>query len=208
MRNVLSILAITMTVGACVWIPDYVVYDLTQGLCPAVLKTPAAKLVLPFSKGDLKDIRIIEAKFDQEKNMAGLAAPQLGISKQIIIFAVPDDPELKKFRPDLTQSMPKTIWINPTYEPVGDEMSEDWEACFSVANRAGLVKRYKKIRYTALTVKGDRVEGEAEGFLARTLQHEMDHVKGRLYIDLVPEGKLMSLTDYRKMREEQMRTLP
>lgn len=186
-------------------LPDYIVFNQEQGECPPVLRTPTTNLVFPLQESDLKDIKILEAKFDQEKNMAGLAAPQLGISKSVIIFSVPDDPDLRKFRQDLTQFVPKTIWINPTYEPVGTDMSEDWEACFSIANGAGPVKRYKKIRYKAFTVDGKIVEGEAEGFLARVLQHEIDHLKGRLYIDLVPEGKFMSLEAYRKMREEAMR---
>lgn len=77
------------------------------------IRVKAKKLIFPLSLEDLRDISILEQKYDQEENCAGLAAPQIGISKQIIVFAVPNDEEIKKWRPDLTDTMPKTIWINP-----------------------------------------------------------------------------------------------
>lgn len=148
----------------------------------------------------MNDIRILEEKFDVEKNCAGLAAPQIGIAKQIIVFAASESPDLKKWRTDFTQYMDKTIWINPTYEGIGEEKNEDYEACFSVLEMAGPVKRYRKIRYRAYTMTGDLVEGTAEGFLARIIQHEADHVNGKLFIDYVPEDQLMKIEDYRKKR--------
>ena len=78
----------------------------------------------------LRMMEILEAKFDAEENCAGLAAPQIGFSKQIIVFAAPNDPVLKKWRPELTQTMPKTIWINPTYKKVGDNTHEDYGRVF------------------------------------------------------------------------------
>ena len=78
--------------------------------------------------------------------------------------------------------MPKTLWINPSYEPLGEEMHEDYEACFSVKDIAGLVRRYKQVHYRAYDKDGKLIEGKAEGFLARIIQHEIDHLNGILFL--------------------------
>lgn len=186
-------------------LPDYCVVDLTASQKPVVLTTPAQKLSFPLTPEDINDIRILEAKFDEEKNCAGLAAPQIGIAKQIIVFAAPENQDLKKWRTDFTQYMDKTIWINPSYEAVGDGKREDYEACFSVLEMAGPVQRYNKVRYTAYTISGDLVEGTAEGFLARIIQHEADHVNGKLFIDYISEDQLMKIDDYRKKKAEALK---
>jgi peptide deformylase len=100
--------------------------------------------------------------------------------------------------------MDKTIWINPSYESVGEDKQEDYEACFSVLEVAGPVKRYKKIRYKAFTMDGEPVEGLAEGYLARLIQHETDHINGTLYIDYVPREKLLKVEEYRQKRRDAM----
>ncbi len=183
-------------------LPDYVAVNLETKEEPAVLRLPAKELFFPLALEDVKDIAILEAKYDEEGNCSGLAAPQIGIPKRIIIFAAPEDPDIKKWRPDLTQTMDKTIWINPSYEGMGTDKHEDYEACFSVLDMAGPVNRYKKISYQAHTVTGEHIEGTAEGFLARVIQHEIDHINGKLFIDYVPEGQLMKIEAYRKKREE------
>lgn len=185
-------------------LPAYVtVKPDTLDQVPEVLRQPTQPLTFPLSVQDLKDISVLEQKFDQEEEgAAGLAAPQIGISKRIIVFAVPDDPKLKKFRPDLTQSMPKTIWINPSYTPLGNEQAEDYEACFSVEGVAGRVKRFQKIRYRASTPEGTLVEGTAEGFLARVIQHEIDHLEGILFIDRAEKGSVMGIEEYRRKHQE------
>jgi peptide deformylase len=183
-------------------LPGYSAVDFTTNQKPDVLTTPAQRLSFPLTTEDINDARILEAKFDGEKNCAGLAAPQIGISKQIIVFATPENQDLKKWRPDFTQYMDKTIWVNPSYEGVGEEKREDYEACFSVLELAGPVRRYNKIRYIAHTITGDFVEGTAEGFLARIIQHEVDHINGKLFIDYVPEDQLMKMDDYRRKRAE------
>lgn len=151
---------------------------------------------------DKRDIKILEAKYDVEENCAGLAAPQIGIAKKIIIFAAEGSEELRKWRPDFTQYMPKTIWINPTYEGITQATHDDYEACFSVKGIAGLVKRYQKIRYHAFTPEGKEVSGEAEGFLARIIQHEVDHVRGVLFVDIAYPDSIKSIEYYRKKRNE------
>ncbi len=183
-------------------LPDYCVANVITNEYPSVLRKPAKPLSFPLSSQDLLDIRILETKFDKEINCAGLAAPQIGIAKKIIVFAAPLDPDMKKWRPDFTQGMEKTIWVNPSYEGVEPDKHEDYEGCFSVAEMAGPVPRYKKIHYKAYTIAGELVEGTAEGFLARIIQHEADHVNGKLFIDYVSEDQLMKIEDYRKKRAE------
>jgi len=185
-------------------LPNYVVLNDPQEKNSAVLREPAEPLSFPLSYEDIESIRILEAKYDQEENCAGLAAPQIGIGKKIVVIEVPDDENLKKWRPDLVQTMPKTIWINPTYEPVGEEKTTDYEGCFSVKEVAGPVARYKTIRYTAFTPEGIVIEGVAEGFLARLIQHEVDHLNGNCFIDFVPEGELLPIEEYRKRRKAAM----
>lgn len=186
-------------------LPKYVVFDRTKDAqVPAILRATAKSLFFPLDVEDQRDIALINSKFDDEENCAGLAAPQLGISKRIIIFSVPDSPELKKWRPDLTDTMPKTIWINPKYAGVESEgYSEAYEACFSVKDLAGAVQRYNVIDYEAYTLTGQLVKGVAHGYLARVLQHEIDHLNGILFIDKVKEpGKIMTIVEYRRMRRQ------
>lgn len=175
--------------------PAYVIINDPLSFQKEVLRRPAQEIKFPLSKKDQEIVQILAQKFDKEENCAGLAAPQIGFNKRIIIFAVKDDPELRQWRRDLNDTMERTIWINPKYEPVGEEKTEDYEGCFSVNNLAGPVKRYKTIRYTAYTPSGKRVTGIANGFLARTIQHEVDHLNGLLFIDYVPKDKLIKLPE-------------
>jgi peptide deformylase len=187
-------------------LPDYVVYDPKRDVSiPPMLGTPCEPLSIPLSDEDIRDIQLVEAKYDNEENCAGLAGPQIGIHKPVIVFAV-NDIELRKWRPDLTQTMPKTIWVNPNYEGIEEEgMNIDFEGCFSVEDVAGPVNRFKKIRYSAYDFKkGDYVSGIAEGFLARAIQHEIDHTRGILFITKVPKDKQFSKAEYREMRQRAM----
>lgn len=168
------------------------------------LKIPAQTFNFPLSEEDINIINTVEAKFDQEENMAGLAAPQIGLHKQVIVFSAPDDPQLKKWRPELTQTMDKTIWLNPSYEIFGDETTTDYEACFSVDNLVGPVERATNIKYTAFDKEGNKITGEATGFLARVIQHEVDHVHGILFIEKVPENQIESIESYREKRAKAM----
>lgn len=190
-----------MTYSAASNLPDYVILNDPQEKRVAVLSNPAEPLKFPFSDEDKESVRILVAKYDQAEKCAGLAAPQIGIGKQIIVFEVPDDEDFKKFRPDLLQTMPKSVWINPRYQPIGEEMTTAIEGCFSVRDIAGPVGRYTKIHYEAFTPEGIPVEGVAEGYLARVIQHEIDHINGRCFIDLVPEGERFSMDEYWKKRQ-------
>jgi peptide deformylase len=164
------------------------------------LKRQAVELHFPLSDEDKNDINLLEKKFDHETGCAGLAAPQIGISKRIIIFQAPDDENLKKWRQDLTQTMSKTIWLNPSFKELTAEMSEDFEGCFSLPNIAGKVARYKQIQYHAYDTNGVLISGTAEGFLARVIQHEIDHLNGTLFIDHIPKESIIDMEEYRAMR--------
>lgn len=178
--------------------PEYVVLRSGEE-CPEMLRQVAKPLTIPFTDQDILDIKTLSEKYDGEAGCAGLAAPQIGISKQIIVFAALDTPELRKWRPDLLDTLPKTIWINPKYVGVEEEgYHEDYEGCFSVEGLAGMVKRYKTIRYTALSSDGESVEGEIRGYLGRIIQHEIDHLRGVLFTDVATD--LIPMEEYRAMR--------
>lgn len=186
-------------------LPDYVVFDPTSDhKVPATLRSVAQKLSFPLSSEDQQDIALLTHKFDMEKPIFGLASPQIGISKQIIIFSVLYTPELKKWRPDLTDTMPKTVWVNPIYKGLDDfGYSKDYEGCFSVKSYAGKVVRHNTIYYEAYTPTGQLTHGTANGYLARILQHEIDHLNGILFIDRIKDkGELITKEEYKRMREQ------
>jgi peptide deformylase len=182
-------------------LPEYTVLDKAGD--SRVLTTPAEEVTFPLSAADKETIRVLVAKFDQEENCAGLAAPQIGIHRRIIVFSAEEDSAVKAFHSDHEQFMPKTVWINPTYTPIGKGKTANFEGCFSVDNLAGPVPRFTRINYSAYTPDGQLVKGEAKGFLARVIQHEIDHLNGKLFKDLVPAGKLKSLDQLRAERKAQ-----
>jgi peptide deformylase len=107
---------------------------------------------------------------------AGLAAPQVHVPLRVVIFQVPEDRELAE-----GEAVPLTVLVNPTITPLDDAQDEDWEACLSVPGLTGLVPRWTSIRYTGVTLDGETIERTAEGFHARVVQHEFDHLDGILY---------------------------
>lgn len=115
---------------------------------------------------------------------AGLAAPQVGKPWRIVFIQIPA--EAKTVRKDVYDIISLTLLINPSYTPVVEEGKiKDWEACYSVTGKMGEVYRYKAINYEYYTLQGKKVSGIARGFLARLLQHEIGHLNGELYIDLL-----------------------
>jgi len=122
---------------------------------------------------------LIQDLFDtmQAEDGAGIAAPQIGVLKKIVIFGI--DEHNPRY-PDRGQ-VPMTVLINPIIEALNDEMEDGWEGCLSVPGLRGLVPRYKTIRYQGYDQHGNRMEHEAEGFHARVVQHECDHLAGILY---------------------------
>jgi peptide deformylase len=121
---------------------------------------------------------MIETMYDYDG--AGLAAPQVHVSKQIVVMEVSQNPRYPN-----APAIPLTVYINPEITPLTEEMDEDWEGCLSVPGLRGRVPRYMKIRLRAYDRNGQRVDFVAEGFHARVIQHECDHLWGKLYIDRV-----------------------
>ena len=109
-------------------------------------------------------------------NGAGLAAPQIGVDLQLVIFGF----EHNQRYPD-AQPVPFTVLLNPVITPLGDELVDGWEGCLSVPGLRGRVPRWARIRYTGVDPQGNVIDREAEGFHARVVQHECDHLIGRLY---------------------------
>jgi peptide deformylase len=109
-------------------------------------------------------------------NGAGLAAPQIGEPLRVVIFGVTRNPRY----PD-AEEVPDTVLINPVITPLGDEMEEAWEGCLSVPGMRGLVPRFKRLRYRGFDESGNRFDRTVDGFHARVVQHECDHLDGILY---------------------------
>jgi peptide deformylase len=109
-------------------------------------------------------------------NGAGLAAPQIGVDLQLVIFGFDRNERYPE-----APAVPKTVLINPVVTPLGDVEVEGWEGCLSVPGLRGVVPRFERIRYTGVDPRGKPIEREAEGFHARVVQHECDHLIGRLY---------------------------
>ena len=107
---------------------------------------------------------------------AGLAAPQIGINIQLVIFGFKKNDRY----PD-AEEVPFTVLINPKITPIGDEIEDGWEGCLSVPGLRGVVPRYKKISYQGIDQNGKKIERKVDGFHARVVQHECDHLFGILY---------------------------
>lgn len=123
-------------------------------------------------------------------NGAGLAAPQIGISLQVVIFGVDYNPRY----PD-AETVPYTILINPKITPLSKKMEEDWEGCLSVPGMRGKVPRYAKIRYQGFDQHGNTIDRSVEGFHARVVQHECDHLIGVLYPMRIRDFRQFGFTD-------------
>jgi peptide deformylase len=112
----------------------------------------------------------------------GLAAPQVHVAKRVVIFHVPHDRVENDSDDGLPcDPQPLTVLINPEVEPLSDELTVDWEACLSVPGMMGMVPRFAHIRYRGIATDGTATERIAEGFHARVVQHECDHLDGLLY---------------------------
>lgn len=107
---------------------------------------------------------------------AGLAAPQIGVDLAVVIFGFERNPRYPDAPP-----VPPTVLVNPEIEPLSDEEEEGWEGCLSVPGLRGMVPRFSRIHYSGFDLRGEPIERDAEGFHARVVQHECDHLIGRLY---------------------------
>ena len=121
---------------------------------------------------------LLEDMFDTMKaaNGAGLAAPQIGVDLQVVVYGFQRNERYPEAPP-----VPMTVLINPVITPLSDATEEGWEGCLSVPGLRGVVPRYSRIRYTGVDADGRPIDREAEGFHARVVQHECDHLIGTLY---------------------------
>jgi len=109
-------------------------------------------------------------------NGAGLAAPQIGVPLRVAIFGVTENPRYPDIEP-----VPDTVLINPLLTPLSSEEEEGWEGCLSVPGMRGWVPRFRRLRYSGYDERGRKFQRDVEGFHARVVQHEVDHLDGILY---------------------------
>jgi peptide deformylase len=121
---------------------------------------------------------------------AGLAAPQIGVPLRVVIFGLEYNPRYPDAEP-----VPYTELINPVLTPLGDEQDEGWEGCLSVPGFRGVVPRYTRLRYEGLDPQGRRIARDVEGFHARVVQHECDHLDGILYPMRIVDLRKFGFTD-------------
>ncbi len=135
-----------------------------------------AEPVQAFNTPELENLLADMRDTMQNLNGAGLAAPQIGVGLRVVIFGMDYNPRY----PD-AEAVPYTVLINPALTPLGNEMEEGWEGCLSVPGMRGLVPRYRQLRYTGVDDRGQPIARDVEGFHARVVQHEVDHLDGILY---------------------------
>jgi peptide deformylase len=131
--------------------------------------------------GEFDAVQMRELLTDMEDTMramngAGIAAPQIGVSLRVVIFELRENPRYPQVAP-----IPFTVLINPMLDPLGTEMEEGWEGCLSVPGLRGVVPRYRRLHYSGLDAQGQFFERTVEGFHARVVQHEVDHLDGVLF---------------------------
>jgi peptide deformylase len=114
----------------------------------------------------------------KEYDGVGLAADQVHESKQVAVLEVADNPRYPQ-----KPKVPLTVLVNPQITPLSDEMEDDWEGCLSIPDLRGRVPRYKSIRVQALDRNGTKLDFVADDFHARVIQHEFDHLNGKVYLD-------------------------
>jgi peptide deformylase len=123
-------------------------------------------------------------------NGAGLAAPQIGVNLQVVIFGFKQNPRY----PDAPE-VPETVLINPTLRPLSDEMEEGFEGCLSVPGLRGSVPRYTQLHYEGFDQYGNPITRDVQDFHARVVQHEVDHLLGILYPMRIKDFSLFGFTD-------------
>ena len=123
-------------------------------------------------------------------NGAGLAAPQIGVNSQLVIFGFKQNAG----DPDAVP-VPETVLINPVITPLSKDIEENWEGCLSVPGFRGVVPRWSRVRYEGFDQFGNPIRREVDGFHARVVQHECDHLIGVLYPMRVTDFSRFGFTD-------------
>ncbi|MCE7914237.1 MAG: peptide deformylase [Nitrosomonas sp. PRO4] len=123
-------------------------------------------------------------------NGAGLAAPQIGVSLQVVIFGFANNPRYPR-----AEEVPFTVLINPQLTLLSDEQEDGWEGCLSVPGMRGVVPRYVHLRYQGMDQYGCAIDRTVSGFHARVVQHECDHLQGILYPMRIKDFRLFGFTE-------------
>ncbi|MBV8208965.1 MAG: peptide deformylase [Burkholderiaceae bacterium] len=147
----------------------------------------------PVARFDTPELRELLADMFETMHAAdgaGLAAPQIGIGLRVVVFGFERNPRYPE-----AAAVPETILINPVIEPLDDAMQDGWEGCLSVPGLRGLVPRYERVRYRGFDQKGVPFEREVDGFHARVVQHECDHLDGILYPMRMRDLRALGYTD-------------
>ncbi|MBV8146679.1 MAG: peptide deformylase [Gammaproteobacteria bacterium] len=136
------------------------------------------RVAAPVTRFDAELLALIADMDDTMRALdgAGIAAPQIGVSVRVVIFELKDNPRYPQLAP-----VPYTVLVNPLVTPLGAEQDEGWEGCLSVPGMRGLVPRHRHLRYQGFDQYGAPIERTVEGFHARVVQHEVDHLDGILF---------------------------
>lgn len=136
------------------------------------------QVALPVSRFDAQLAALVADMDDTMRHLsgAGIAAPQIGVSARVVIFELQDNPRYPHISP-----VPYTVLVNPTLTALTQEESEGWEGCLSVPGMRGLVPRITRVRYQGFDLNGAPIDRTVEGFHARVVQHEVDHLDGILF---------------------------
>ena len=136
------------------------------------------RVAAPVTRFDAELLALIADMDDTMRALdgAGIAAPQIGVSVRVVIFELKDNPRYPQLAP-----VPYTVLVNPLVTPLGAEQDEGWEGCLSVPGMRGLVPRHRHLRYQGVDQYGAPIERTVEGFHARVVQHEVDHLDGILF---------------------------
>ncbi|MBU0753317.1 MAG: peptide deformylase [Gammaproteobacteria bacterium] len=151
------------------------------------------RVARPVERFDAPELQVLLA--DMHDTMAhldgaGLAAPQIGVDLRVVIFGCESNPRYPQAEP-----VPYTVLINPELTPLGEDEEDGWEGCLSVPGMRGLVPRFSRLRYVGLDERGGRIDRVVDGFHARVVQHECDHLDGILYPMRMRDMSLFGFTD-------------
>jgi peptide deformylase len=158
-----------------------------------VLRVPAQPVADPTAPEIAQLVADMKETMDAAGGI-GIAAPQVRVGLRVAIFEVPEG------RTEDGQGWPLTVLINPEWHPLGPETEEAYEGCLSVPGMTGLVPRFTRIAYSGVGLDGEPIQREAEGYHARVVQHELDHLAGILYPQRMTE--LSTLAYVEELRNE------
>jgi len=164
-------------------------HDILKMGDPRLLRTAR-----PVTEFDTDELHLLVADMFETMRAvsgAGLAAPQIGVDLQLVIFGTD---ALNPRYPD-APVVPRTVLLNPVVTAIGDAEEEGWEGCLSVPGLRGVVPRASRVRYTGFDLYGDPIDRTVDGFHARVVQHEVDHLHGVLYPMRVRDFSRFGFTD-------------